>query len=292
VLCPHLDIHLQHIRLTRLLWSSLLRRNPSDGAEEERVKAPPAFASAAREVAPAPDARGEGGNGSGDELKGMRAEIEKLRAELEARVEQHTSSQIFLAAVQKEKGEAQLQVERLQTQALGLMDALNEQNAGGVETEQLTQQLAEKDEQLKIVRVQLDALQEQARTGSLVDALKGRREEMEALQEELEMARSEVGVMKDMVRQGEGFAQEVDRLKHLLAERAEQCNLANIQLEALKAQMRGDGGGEGAEVERQLKQQLAERAEQLDLANIQLGALKVLACFVHAYWYKSTNTDT
>jgi hypothetical protein len=119
---------------------------------------------------------------------------------------------------------------------------------------------------------------------------------MEALQEELEMARSEVGVMKDMVRQGEGLAQEVDRLKQLLAERAEQCNLADIQLEALKAQMRGDGGCGGAEVERQLKQQLAERAEQLDLANIQLGALKVLTRFtgtkVLAYRYKSTNTDT
>ena len=49
--------------------------------------------------AAAADACGEGGNGSDDEMKGMRAEIEKLRVE---------------------KAEAQRQVERLQAQALGL----------------------------------------------------------------------------------------------------------------------------------------------------------------------------
>jgi hypothetical protein len=47
----------------------------------------------------APDAWGEGGNGSDDEMKGMRAEIERLRVE---------------------KAEAQRQVERLQAQALAL----------------------------------------------------------------------------------------------------------------------------------------------------------------------------
>ena len=55
--CPRLDTHLKYIRLTRLLWPSFLFRKLSDCAEEERVKAPPAFASAERGAAAADAAR-------------------------------------------------------------------------------------------------------------------------------------------------------------------------------------------------------------------------------------------
>jgi len=160
------------------------------------------------------------------------------------------------------------------------METFNEQSAGGfaggVETEKLKQQLAEKDEELKVVSIEIETLEEQARRGgSLVDALQGRGDEVEALQEELERARSEVGVMKDIVKQGEDLAQEVDRLKQLLAERAEQSNLTNIQLEPLNAQMRGDGGGGGAEGERQLKQHCktddAGGCEMKRIANLNLA---------------------
>ncbi len=89
----------------------------SDAADTAARPAEAARAAQQGGCTAAADARGEGGNGSGDELKGMRAEIENLRAKLEVRVEQHTSSLKFLAAVQKEKAEAQLQVERLQAKA-------------------------------------------------------------------------------------------------------------------------------------------------------------------------------
>jgi hypothetical protein len=122
------------------------------------------------------------------------------------------------AALKTKLAEAEARAERLQGQALSLMQALaNEQNPDG---------------------------NSPARQAS---------EDAASLQERLAERDEKVGA-----------------LKIALAERDEQLDLANTQLEGMKEMMR-EGGAEEARV---LKERLAERDEQLELANTQLEGMK------------------
>jgi chromosome segregation ATPase len=85
--------------------------------------------------------------------------------------------------------------------------------------------------------------------------------------EELDLANTQLESMKSMMRGGS--EQEAATLREMLADRSEQLDLANAQLEVMKDMMRGGGPEEVAS----LKKQLDDKSDQLELANSQLEVM-------------------
>ena len=141
-------------------------------------------------------------------------------------------------ALKAKLAEAEARAERLQAQALSLMQALNEQAPDGGSPAQdavrLQEQLAEKDDKVGALKIALAERDEQ-----------------------LDLASAQLAAMKDMMRQG--GAEEVGALRAQLAERDEQLDLANTQLEGMKDMMRSvDGAAAEDEELTNLQQQLAK----------------------------------
>ena len=193
--------------------------------------------------------------------------------------------------------EAEARAERLQAQALSLMQALNEQAPDGGSPAQdaarLQEQVAEKDnkvgalkialaerdEQLDLASTQLDAMKEMMRQGG-AEELGALRAQLAERDEQLELANTQLAAMKDMMRQG--GAEELEALRAQLAERDEQLELANTQLEAMKDMMRSvDGAADKDEALTNLQQQLAKVVpfflSMLVLGHFMHGILRVLA---------------